>query len=201
MFTKLIKDWQISHKAYGFISNEKYVNQTAWTLAPSSLTNIFTFLWSINTSWNPRYGYHTGRSSQMNGRLLGEHVRARTVQTPVASDILSPDKCSPTSSTTTILVQDAISLLLDKHETLLAIFPASASSLPIYYPQSVQSKHLKIENRWWLSPTSTPLMLCMGLKINTQELTLKPSSPLQPPPCTLFLSPSHFSHTGLLLPS
>lgn len=159
----------------------KICHQTAWTLAPSSLTNILTFLWPINTSWNPRCGYHTGRSSQINSRLLGEHVRAITVQMPVASNILSPDKCSPISSTTTILVQAAIILLLDKHETLLAIFPASASSLPIYHPQTVQSKHLKIENRSWLSPTSTPLMLCMGLMINTRELTLKPwSGPAHP---------------------
>lgn len=110
---------------------------------------------------------------------------------PRASNIFSPDTCSPISPTTAILVQGAIILLLDKHKILLAIFPASTFSLPVHYPQSVQSKHFKIEDRSKLSPTSTALMLCMSLKINAESwlsVLLWPCWPLQTPPGTL--SPS-----------
>ena len=82
----------------------------------------------------------------------------------------------PLSSTTTILVQAAITLSLDKHEMPLAVFPTSSSSFPIHCLQSVQSKHLKTENRPRLSPTSAPLTLCLSLVGGGWEQTLKPCS-------------------------
>ena len=125
---------------------------------------------------------------------------------------LSRDKCPPLSSTTTILVQAAITLSLDKHEMPLAVFPTSSSSFPIHCPQSVQSKHLKTENRSRLSPTSAPLTLCLSpyfssfnalpessgrrLRADAQAL-LWPRSLLQPAPCTLSCHP----HTSATLNS
>lgn len=182
----------------------KVCRQTTWTVAPPSMTNAFTFLWSTDASWNPRQRHHTGRlkSKPNEQQTVAWACQSNCNPDASGSGILSPDKCPPLSSTTTILIQAAITLSLDKHEMLLAVFPASASSFPIHCPQSVQSKHLKIENRPWLSPSSTPLMLCLSLtEAPESRLSSLALAPLTPPAYSVHtaLSPSHFSHTQLLL--
>lgn len=156
----------------------KVCRQTSRTVAPPSMTNAFTFLWSTDASWNPRQSHHTGRlkSKPNEQQTVAWACQSNCNPDASGSSILSPDKCPPLSSTTTILVQAAITLSLDKHETLLAVFPASASSFPIHCSQSVQSKHLKIENRPWLSPTSAPLMLCLSPTVGTWEQAPQPCS-------------------------